>query len=254
MTATFVRAHTAGTSKTSNTTVTATLAALVASGNLLVISIGMDNLGTFTPTVSSVSKPGGETNSWAKLASHSASSLTAAAAVVGELWAIRTTQSWASATVVTVTISSAVTAKATTLLEFSGVTATLRTVGGGGSSTAGIPAANMPTGSQQTGTVGDLVVGFGTFEQAAAVTGDADTTNGSWSTATTSFTTGGGTATNVSAITQYKVLTASGLQIYEPTGTSTDSGCNAVALVPSGPAPSLAFSSRPIRSNVNLRR
>jgi hypothetical protein len=57
-------------------------------------------------------------------------------------------------------------------------------------------------------------------ENGAAITGDADTTNGSWSAVYGAFT--GSAAAGMAAYFQSKVVTATATQTWNPTGTSSD--------------------------------
>lgn len=67
---------------------------------------------------------------------------------------------------------------------------------------------------------GELVLCFVGHENGANITGDADTTNGSWGTMVTTFN-GTGLAGMAAGI-QGKVVTATGTQTFNPTGTSSD--------------------------------
>lgn len=221
----FVAHHTSGTSSAAGTTVAATLASNVAAGNVLILAVTADNLSSNTPTVSSISKPGGETASWTSLGAIPSSTATGAGGVVTELWAIKTTQQWNSATTVTVTLSGSVTKKAVVLSEFNGVDVRLRGSAATSTSTGGTPTIT----SSATYQPGDLVLGWAGFENNAAPTADSDTSNGSWAAGTSTFTTGGGAAANVAVILQYKIITGSGTQTYNPTG-SSDSGAGVVGL------------------------
>lgn len=238
MPAAFVQTHTSGTSTTSDTTVAATIAtAAVPIGNLLALWVGFDNTATSTPTVSSVSVPAGETATWAKVASHDSSNASAAAGCRGEMWVIVTTQSWAVAQAVTVTLSAAVTAKAVVLKEFSGAAVTVRGTAGTGTSTNTVPTASTSGTALE---VGDLVLGGAAFEAGAAPTADADTLNGSWANTATALA-GAANPTGISVITQHKIVTATGAQTYNPThGAGIDSGAAIVALTPSATSASFA--------------
>lgn len=226
MAGSFVQNHTSGTSG-SGTAVTVTLAANVPAGNLLVVWIGFDNTGTSTPTVSSLDKPGGETATWAQIASHDSSNATSAAGVRGEMWVIRTTQQWNSATVVTATLSASPPKSCAVCAEFTAVTATLRGTAGTNTSATGAPSAAT---SGTALVAGDLVVGGATFETSTTPTDDTDTTNGSWSTGLVGSATGGATASQVRSVLQWKIVNAAGVQTYNPTANSTDSGAAVAAL------------------------
>lgn len=237
MAGSFVQSHTAGTSaSTTDNLVTATLLANVPAGNVLLIDVGADSLSATTPTVSSIDKPGGETATWTKIASHGASSATSLAAVVGELWLIKTTQTWPSGTVITVTFTAlgGVAVKRGCMChEFTGLLATLRSTSGTNTSTTAVPSATT-TGT--TPVIGDVALGIGTFEGSGTSAGDADTTSGAWSTAVNLHNGGGASAAQNDLIFQYKVIAATAAhQTYNPTSASgLDSGA-AVAVVQQDP-------------------
>jgi hypothetical protein len=221
----YIQDHTSGTSG-SGTSVTVTLAGNVPAGNLLAVWVGFDNLTASTPTVSSLDKPGGESATWARVAQHNSSIATAAAGVRGEMWVIRVTQQWDSGTVVTATLSASPPKSCATCREFTGVFATLRGTAGTNTSTGGTPSAAT---SGTALVAGDLVLGGATFETSTTPSDDADTTNGSWSAGLIGSATGGASAAQVRSIQQYKVVSATGVQTYNPTANS-DSGAAVVAL------------------------
>lgn len=197
-------------------------------GSTLIARITFDNTNATTPTVSSIAKMSGETASWVLLKAGDSSSATSAAGVRTEVWGIITTVVWTANTTYTITLSGSVSAKACTLQEFSGATTTLRGTAGSGTSTGGTPTASTSGTALVTG---DLAIGAAGFESNAAATGDADTTNGSWSTVFNSSSSGGGSAANATSAGQYKIVTATGVQTYNPTGAS-DSNSVVLALVP----------------------
>lgn len=99
------------------------------------------------------------------------------------------------------------------------------------SASAGVP--TYVTGADGTGATtgtptitttsianGDLVIGFGGSESADTWAGDADTTNGSWSTKVSRA--AGTGATGMTLFTQHKVVTAAATQTFNPTLTSAD--------------------------------
>lgn len=232
MTAAFVKHHTAGTSKTSGTTVTCTLSSDVPIGNEINVWVAFDNTGSSTPAVNSLSVPSGETATWTRIAQHNSSASGGAAGCRGELWSIRPKQQWPSGTVITATLASAVTAKVALPFECSGVTVNLRGTAGAGTSTSGAPSA---TTGGTTPAIGDMVIGCASCENDADFTGDTDTTGGAWGTAAVAHTTGSTAATNIAAIVQVKVVTSGGNQTYNPGGGAADAGAVVVALVPAPP-------------------
>ena len=67
---------------------------------------------------------------------------------------------------------------------------------------------------------GELVLCWAGHEYGAAITGDADTTNGTWSSIIAAFT--GSTTSGMSMGVQGKVVTATATQAFNPTGTTSD--------------------------------
>lgn len=104
-----------------------------------------------------------------------------------------------------------------------------------GSANTAASATGTPTLNSVPGAiVGDFVLGLGAAESADTWTGDADTTNGSWS--TMQHTGVGAGATGMSIITQWKITTtASGGQTYNPTLTSADAGLIIIVAVEADP-------------------
>lgn len=110
------------------------------------------------------------------------------------------------------------TAKAWVLMEATvSAGSILRYITGGVNTGAASAAPTVTTGSI---TSGDLVIGAGAAESADTWAGDADTTNGSW---TTHLHNAAGTGTSGASVTaQGKVATGTGTQTYNPTLTSAD--------------------------------
>lgn len=233
-----VRNHTAGNSTTAATTIAATVVtADVAAGNLLVAWVVFDNTGTSTPTVSSVSKPGGDGGTWTKLTSFDSPTATAAAGLRGELWGIVTTTAWPVSTAVTATLSASVDDRTILLAEFSGASLTVRHAASASAAAVTTQSVAISTGLAS----GDLVVGASGQEFGGMTwTADTDTINGSWSSAYTTAS-GTGTSADMSSILQYKIITASGAQTYNPASNqSSDTGTAVVGLAPSAGAASFS--------------
>lgn len=225
----FIRNHTGGQNKTTGSTLNVVLAADVPAGRLLAMSFACDNSGTSSPDISSITTPGGESASWVRLGTFDSPSATGSNGVVGELWVILTTTTWVSASFTPqVTLDATRNAKSAVLAEFSGCTTTLRTATVTGTSATGTPTAT----SGGAFTIGDLVLGASGWETALAITGDSDTSNGTWSTVLSLATSGGLDQSNILAALQYKIVTGAATQTYNPTGTSTDAGVILSGLVP----------------------
>jgi hypothetical protein len=77
-----------------------------------------------------------------------------------------------------------------------------------------------PTVTTSSITSGDMVIGAGGAESANTWAGDADSTNGTWSTHQSNA--NGSGATGMSVTSQRKVVTATATQTYNPTLTSAD--------------------------------
>lgn len=226
----FVQNHTVGSSNTSDAVVVATIATTdVAVGNLLVAWVSFNNNSATTPNVSSISTMAGETNSWVKIVEHDASNTSATAAVRGELWGITTTVAWTTGTSVTATLTDVNARKTILLQEFSGVGTLIRGTAGTGTSTTNTPTAST---SGTALVAGDLVIGAASFETGTAGSDDTDTTNGSWSAGLTHYAgTTSASTSNIRSIMQYKIITATGVQTYNPIGGSSSySGAVVVAL------------------------
>jgi hypothetical protein len=79
-----------------------------------------------------------------------------------------------------------------------------------------------PTITSSSIALGDCIIAALAVESNAAVTADADTTNGSWSAQATATGNTGTVATSSRIATQSKIVTAAGTQTYNPTLTSAD--------------------------------
>lgn len=87
---------------------------------------------------------------------------------------------------------------------------------GGGDGYSGTPSVSTTVNEGQT------IIAFIGIETRSAVTADSDTTNGSWSTQQSTRADQGGSLRSIRIASQYKTVTATGTQEYNPTSTSTD--------------------------------
>ena len=112
--------------------------------------------------------------------------------------------------------------------SFTGVENTTRVAAVGGTGTATAASA----GATAAGIVaGDLVLGHIANETRGTITGDSDTTNGSWSTQVTHRSATSGTdSACVSVAGQYKIATATGAQTYNVTAVAAEWVCQCVVL------------------------
>lgn len=135
-----------------------------------------------------------------------------------------------TANTITVNFGSSTTAKAWTLSEAlagTGFTLALGTATGTAQTTA------SPTITTVSLTSGNFVLGVLGSEGNGTRTADADTTNGTWSTALSA---GFGTTTGgAEIISQYKIVTATATQTFNPTlATSTDNAIAYIQLIEAG--------------------
>jgi hypothetical protein len=128
---------------------------------------------------------------------------------------------WTTASSLTVTFGNSLTAAAYTLIELrsdvlGGYIDPTKT---GGAANAGA-ATGTPTVTTSSITSGQVVIGTGGAESGDTWAGDADTTNGNWSTHQHNA---GGTGTSGMSVTsQQKVVTSTATQTYNPTLTAAD--------------------------------
>lgn len=212
-----VRSHNTGASVTAATTIAATVAtADVPVDRLLVVWAGSRN----AAAVTSLTKPGGETAAWTKVASFTHGS----GSISGELWILKTTVVWPVGTTVTATFASSQQRRAIGLVEYSGVDTVLRGAAGTGTGANGQASASITTGLL----AGDLVLAgaslaAGDFFDDIAL--DTDTTNGSWAEVSDSGSrTGFGDTTALNLSLQHKILTGSGTQTFNAIATNDHAG------------------------------
>jgi hypothetical protein len=200
------------THNTSSTSIVVTPGSNFAAGSLAVLCVSYDNSATGgADPYSSIADSVG--NTWT---SRAASLNDPGAANAGNATRIFTSDmsvaTLTTSNTITVTLSTSTTAKAWALFQVtpdSGYTAVF-VAGGQASQSTATP--SITTGSI---TNGGVVIGVVGREGNGTRTGDADTTNGSWSTAQQ---TGVGTTTGGSEIiAQSKVVTATATQTYNPT-------------------------------------
>lgn len=129
-----------------------------------------------------------------------------------------------------VTPNATAAAKAATASVWSGVHPTPRPGFSVLSSSTATPSVTAGSGTSYQPVVGELVVGVFGFEGADTPTADSDTSSGSWfgnSFTPTAMdwtgTSGGGAASNMAIVSQYKIVTATADQTFNPTiGTARD--------------------------------
>lgn len=247
----FVRAHTTGTVTSSGSTVSATLAAAVPAGNLLVAQVVNDNSSSTSP-IAVLSKPANETATWVELKEVPSSDPTASGGVVTTLAVIRTTVSWASGTSITATLVTSlanqtavsVPKKVFLLGEFSGATTSLRSTATSNQATNGTAATTIGAT-----TAGDLLlVAVGSEDSTAPVivTGVA----GAFSTAASVATTGQAAA-GVAARLGYQIPSADISTSPSVSTTFVGDGGVAVAALQAVPATPVSASMSPASTDLS---
>lgn len=230
----FGAALTSGSDKVAGTGLTmATINATI--GHQIIAWVSFDNTGTSTPTISSLTVPGGESATWSRLTQHDSSTATSGAGVRGEVWGIVPTQTWTTFAIV-VTFSASITAKAYGVVNFTGGILTApRGTGASGTSTSGSPSLTCTLTGVSQPQNGDLVLMLGSHEDPTSPGIDVDTTNGSWFTGAAAASSGGSSTANVGGRLGYKIVNATGDQTCNPGSATGDSGVCAIALAPTAP-------------------
>lgn len=193
-----------------------------AAGAMAVLCVAADNNGTNGLAMATFSVTDTLGNTWTRRSSPLYDPGAAGAGVEG---AIFTTPmnggTLVTGTVITVSFgSTSVTAKTWTLIEVLGSTGTptFKTQAVGTGSATASPTVTTSSLTNTTLVVGAVFVEGGTT---LTLTGDSDTTNGNWSTAQSNKI--GTTAAGSGIISQFKTVTATGTQTYNPTlGLSSD--------------------------------
>jgi len=224
--------------KTAAGTIVLTTSGIIPANTLLVLALCCDNVAAATPTISSITNVGGGT--WANRAgatTQSGASTTAGSGVFVYCQTLFTSSSVANGTAITVTFNASPAVKSVGIVGFSEMSGTLRNTVVSAASTVGTPSA-VTTGTALV--AGDLVIGVFGAETSATIGGDADTLNGAWQAMFTLSSSGGQAATNVGVCLDYKVVTATGAQTYNPSGGANDSVAIVFAMVPATPVAPVA--------------
>lgn len=188
--------------KTSGSTIPLTFTSTAIPADSLIFAVfAFDNTGVTTPTVSSVSKPAGETASWSITNVDSFQSGSAAGAKGAVAW-IKTATAWSAGETITATLSESVTTRVGVATVFYGV----GTVSGSIASEQHGSTIALSSGAIPS--TGQLVVGGVWTENNAAPAADTDTLDGSWSSEPVN-TSGGSAQTNVGMRLHYKITNAS---------------------------------------------
>lgn len=214
-----VQSRGTGGNTTGATSVTVTPASNLAAGSMGVIVVAADNAGAGGNAANcNTSMTDSVSNIWTRRLDVWFDNGAASAGIELCIYTGTLTTALTTANNVVVGFSNSVTAKSWTLTEIVPTTgfvpAFVTGAGGTGATSA------TPTVTTSSITSGNVVIGGGAAEATLAWTGDADSTNGSW---TNEQEIGNGTGTSGAAVTsQAKVVTATATQTYNPTLTSAD--------------------------------
>jgi len=144
---------------------------------------------------------------------------TASSGVCARCVAFRVTGQIVPTTNVTLSWTGTVVARAVALMKVSSALYTAYRTNSGATGQNGVAVTTVAHTTPSV-TNGEGVLCWAAHENGAAITGDADTTNGSWSSVYGTF--NGTGATGMAAYFQSKVVTGTATQSFDPTGTSSD--------------------------------
>lgn len=208
-----------GAHNTSATSFTLNVSTNCTAGAMVLLCVGSDNANTAGAAFSTFTVTDTAGNTWVRQVTPLYDPGAANAGVTGAWFTTNQDVGTVTTSVtITVTFNTAATAKSWCAFE---VTASAGgvpvVVGSGVNAGAGT---GTPTVTTSTIDNGDAVFGAGFSESTDTWAGDADTTNGSWS--THQHNGAGSGATGMATTAQYKVVTATATQTYNPTLTSAD--------------------------------
>lgn len=207
-----------GNSTTSSATLAFDCGASFAVGDMVVVCVSADNNGSGGATsLSSVTDAQG--NTYTQRVNNTQDPGAAAAGQTLGIYTAIVTTALVTTDDITVNFSPNTAAKAALVWKVvAGATEFPKFVAAGSTAAA--------TASPTTGAVsvnsGDVIIGALARESNSTVTADADTTNGNWSTQVSVAGNTGTNATSSQITSQWKVVTATGNQTYNPTATSAD--------------------------------
>jgi hypothetical protein len=204
--------------KTSATTLAVIATKTIPANTLVNLVLGHDNHASATATTATLSNtPTAQAWTAKTAAAQSGATTTAGTGVVHRVWFVRTNAAIAAgATLTTITFGNAIIAKSCMCVGLQNVSTTPST---GSSTNATASTAGTPS-TPTTGTApaaGDVVMAFVTTEN-TSLTGDSDTLNGSWSPMYSVSTSGSTADTNITVGMQWKQVTASAVQTFNPVG------------------------------------
>lgn len=200
--------------KASGTTITISPSAAIAVGKIAFVRVAADNIGTTNAFSSEHSIADTDGHTWTKATEYRKANGAAADGLTESIFLTKVTAEIGTSDVVTVTFSSAITAKTVQIGEF--------TVGAGNTFTVAATANDVDLATADTVTISGLAsaetlfIGMSGRENAsAAPTEDAD-----YTALNDSGTSGGSAATNIQLHTGFRIVTATG-DTYSPTNLGT---------------------------------
>lgn len=209
-----------GNSTTSGTTFSVTPTVSFAVNDTVVVCSAHDNrVSGLPPYISSVTDSQGNTYSFAAGTKTQGGS-SADRATVAIYWCNVTTALSTSDTI-TITFNGSLAAKAVVLYKVSAASnkkASLRLAAAG----SPLPATTNFSGGSPTMVNGEALIRALAIEDSQTVTGDSDTTRGSWSAAYSATALGASATASMQIFTQTKIVTANGTQTWDVTFTSAD--------------------------------
>lgn len=214
---------------TTGTTFTITdFGSTAAVDDMLVLCIAADNAGSAGSATNISSVTDAKGNTWVERSNTLFDNGAASAGIEEAIYTCLVTNAMVSTDDIVINFNVTTVAKAVTLYKIANdgtLRATYVTTAGFTGATTGAPA--HVSGSL---TNGDTIFMHIAVEGNSAATGDADTTNGSWSTvASAAFGTGAAGAMDIS---QWKTVTATATQTWNPTFTSADTKASWISIRP----------------------
>lgn len=192
-------------------------------GDLLILACAADNNGTAGVSSTSASITDAAGNTWTRQSETNQTAGVAADGTTLSIWTSVLAFALSSSTI-TINFSPNTTAKVAALkkaVPAAGTTFSI-TVGPGVTGSA-----TTQTSGAVSVTVGHTIIGYTALENSGSPTADADTTNGSWSTAQLPIANGGNAALSQEVNAQHKTVTATGNQTYNTSiGTARDYALN----------------------------
>lgn len=226
---------------TAQTATTVSVTANTADGNVIIARVAVDNTGA-SGALPGLTVTDTKGNTWVVLTGGLADPGAASAGIATYIaYTVMATAALVSGNTVTFTFGASSTAKAIVIEEWSGIDTTtpvaVAATTGSSATTASPTMAKTPTATGQL-----LYVAWGLeIGTTATITGDSDTTAGSWVALTNLSTTSGTAASNARIYGQYKLVTATSAQSWAATSSVTADNA-AVAVVFAVGAPTISKS------------